>query len=74
MSAFAMLWQLTSSSPGQMVRYHFGDKKGLYDDVIRYVVDAETRARILAQVSQNAEKPEDALRRSVHAVLTQLIH
>lgn len=56
-----------------MVRYHFGGKRGLYDEVIRFVVDTDARKELLRKAVQESATPEEALRQAIHTVFRRLI-
>ena len=56
-----------------MVRYHFGGKRGLYDEVIRHVADADARKELLRQAVAVSATPEEALRLAIHTVFRRLI-
>lgn len=56
-----------------MVRFHFGDKRSLYDEVIKHVADIDARKQLLQRAIQESASPEAALRLAIHTVFRRLI-
>src|SRR3954454_20334276 len=53
------------------VNYHFGDKLGLYTEVLSHSAGAETQSRIRAAVA-GSDSPEEALRAFVRGMFDKM--
>lgn len=59
------------------INYHFGDKQGLYDRVLKHALSSVGEGRIgesAAQRGSQAAPPADRLRVIIHTLLSQLLH
>jgi AcrR family transcriptional regulator len=55
------------------VNYHFGDKLGLYREVLQAAIDVMRRTSEAAQLAGGAGSPEEKLRAHIHTYLHRLL-